>query len=193
MDIGTLIAAAKEGDDSRVRALIAAHPGLKSARLPSGESPIMAALYRGHLHVVDTLVELGTELDLFASAATGHLEGLRRALQQPGAVNAFAYDGWTPLHLAAFFGQLDAARLLLDAGADVEAVSHNGMRNTPLHAATAGKHEPIALLLLQRGANPHVLDAGGFSARRIADENQLSQVVAWLEARPGARPASKDG
>lgn len=153
----------------------------------------MAALYRGHLHVVATLVELGTELDLFASAATGHLEGLRRALQQPGAVNAFAYDGWTPLHLAAFFGQLDAARVLLDAGADVEAVSHNGMQNTPLHAATAGKHEPIALLLLQRGANPHVLDAGGFSARRIADENQLSQVVAWLEARPGARPASKDG
>lgn len=153
----------------------------------------MAALYRGHLHVVATLVELGTELDLFACAATGHLDGLRRALQQPGAVNAFAYDGWTPLHLAAFFGQLDAARVLLDAGADVEAVSHNGMQNTPLHAATAGKHEPIALLLLQRGANPHVLDAGGFSARRIADENQLSQVVAWLDARPGARPASEDG
>ena len=75
-------------------------------------------------------------------------------------LNAFAYDGWTPLHLAAFFGHLDAARALIDAGADIDAFSRNGLTNTPLHAATAGRHGDVALLLVEHGADGLVLDAG---------------------------------
>ena len=86
-------------------------------------------------------------------------------------MNAFAFDGWTPLHLAAFFGQLDAVRILLDSGADLRAVSRNSMKNTPLHAATAGKHEQIARLLLEHGADPHAIDAGGYTPAKIAAEN----------------------
>ena len=137
----------------------------------------MAALYRGHHAVVDALIELGADVDLFVAAATGRLPELSRALAHPGAVNAYAYDGWTPLHLAAFFGQLEAARQLLNAGADVHAVSRNSLQNTPLHAASAGKHAAIALLLLERGADPEAIDGGGFTARRIAAENQLTAVV----------------
>lgn len=166
-----LIDAAKAGDEQRVRALIAADPTLAASRLPGGESPLMTALYRGHRHVVAALVELGAELDVFASAATGNVLHLHRELRRAGAANAYAYDGWTPLHLAAFFGQLEAARLLLDAGAKLDAVSRNSLANTPLHAAAAGKHPAVATLLLHRGANPHAVDAGGFTPLRIAVEN----------------------
>jgi ankyrin repeat protein len=171
--IEDLIDAAKSGDLARVRSLIAVHPHVAVQRLPSGESPLMAALYRGHRDVVAALIDLGAELDVFASAATGHLAALEQAVQQPDALIAVAYDGWTPLHLAAFFGQLEAARLLLDAGADVAAVSRNSLKNTPLHAAAAGKHRRVALLLLERGADPHARDAGGFTPRAIAAENGL--------------------
>ena len=47
---------------------------------------------------------------MFAAAATGRTDDLRRALKDTVAAGAYAYDGWTPLHLAAFFGRLEAAR-----------------------------------------------------------------------------------
>ena len=172
--IEALIDAAKSGDEPRVRAIVVSDPALAAGRLPSGESPLMAALYRGHTGVVATLIELGADLDLFASAATGHVEGLRRALETADPVNAYAYDGWTPLHLAAFFGRLDAARVLLDAGADPHAISRNSLRNTPLHAAAAGRHEAVARLLLDRGADPHAVDAGGYTPSAIALENGIA-------------------
>jgi ankyrin repeat protein len=182
VELVALVDAAKTGDEARVRELLAADPRLAVQRLPTGESPLMAALYRGHLAIVDVLVELGAEVDVFAAAATGRLPELAEALGQPGAISAYSYDGWTPLHLAAFFGQLDAARLLVEAGADLQAVSRNSNANTPLHAATAGKHQAVALMLLEQGADPAVADGGGYTPSRIALENHLTDVVRAMTA-----------
>ena len=183
VELEALIDAAKSGDLDGLRRLLDADSTLAVQRLPSGESPLMAALYRGHHAIVDALVEAGAEVDVFAAAATGRLTHLERALTVPGAVTAHSYDGWTPLHLAAFFGQLGAARLLLNAGAEVGAVSRNSLKNTPLHAATAGKHSRVALRLLEAGADPEVVDSGGHTPERIATENKLSAVVAAITAK----------
>lgn len=171
------------GDVLHVRELVRSNPELLTLRLSSGESPMMAALYRGQSAVVNELVQLGADLDIFAAAATGRLEPLRSGLAVPDAVHSYSYDGWTPLHLAAFFGHLAAARELITAGADVGAVSRNGLANTPLHAATAGKHSDVALLLLEAGADARVLDSGGHTAERIAAENQLVAVVKAMASR----------
>jgi uncharacterized protein len=175
-EIDTLIDLVKAGELGKVRALLSANFLLASQRLPSGESPLMAALYRGHHDIVDAVIDAGAEIDVFAAAATGRMEDLRRRLSD-ATVNSYAYDGWTPLHLAAFFGHLDAARLLLDSGADVNSVSQNSLTNTPLHAATAGRHSDLALLLLSSGAVIDVVDAGGYTPLQIATQNQLQAVV----------------
>jgi len=91
-----LVEAAKTGDLLKVRELIRASPALANTRLASGESPIMAALYRGHRDVVHELVESIGTVDVFAAAALGRLDDLREALRRPGAVNDVAYDGWMP-------------------------------------------------------------------------------------------------
>jgi ankyrin repeat protein len=181
-DLTTLIEAIKAGNVDRVKAIVASDPALASARLPSGESPLMTALYRGHFNLVAVLLNAGAELDVFAAAALGRVDALKPALADPQS-SGHAYDGWTPLHLAAFFGQIAAVRLLLEAGADVNTVSHNSLANTPLHAATAGKHSEVALLLLANGADLHIVDGGGYTSLQIATQNQLTAVVAALSGK----------
>ena len=178
-----LIDAVKAGDASTVTRIVSSDAQLASGRLPSGESPVMAALYRGHHAVVDVLIAAGAEIDVFVAAATGRVDDLRHTLTDPSHLERHSYDGWTPLHLAAFFGNLEAARALLDLGADVLAVSANSLANTPLHAATAGKHAGVALLLFSRGGDPLATDAGGYTPLTIASQNDLSSVVAAMSGR----------
>jgi ankyrin repeat protein len=188
-----LLEAVKAGHLPQVRRLLASDSELAALRMPSGETPVMAALYRGHLPVVEALIEAGAPLDVFASAALGRMEAIERILRDsPEAVNAFAYDGWTPLHLAAFFGRRAASVRLLQAGAKVAAESRNGMRNTPLHAALAGNRPDIGLLLIEHGAPVAARDAGGHTPLHIAAENGSVDVVKALLAR-GADPHAVDG
>jgi ankyrin repeat protein len=177
--IDALVELAKSGELGRVRALLASNFLLASQRLPSGESPLMAALYRGHHDIVEALIDAGAEIDIFAAAATGRMADLRRELNREGAT-VYAYDGWTPLHLASFFGRLEIAGVLLENAADVHAVSRNSTQNTPLHAATAGKHSDVALLLMANGADPLRPDAGGYTPLEIAKQNQLDAVIAAI-------------
>jgi uncharacterized protein len=190
-DVTALIDAAKVGDESKVRELLRKDASLANARTSAGESVIMAALYRGHRDVIQTALDLGARVDVFAAAALGRLPDLDSALADPAAVNGQSYDGWTPLHLASFFGQRDAAEKIVDAGARVSALSTNSLKNTPLHAAAAGGHTDIALLLIERGADVTIPDSGGHTPLHIAAENGLVEVVNALLAR-GADPLAVD-
>ena len=98
----------------------------------------MAALYRGHHdlagEIADAIVGAGKALDVFAAAALGRGAALDAALGNPGVVNSYAYDGWTPLHLAAS-GHREAAERLFAAGAALSAKVH---QLDEQHAAPCG-------------------------------------------------------
>ena len=182
-----LIEAAKAGDRSRVKEILSDRAAA-GARAESGESALMAALYRGHREIAndiaDAQIAAGDPLDVFAAAALGRDGQLTGALADPAAVGAFAYDGWTALHLAAFFGHLEATARLLEAGASLAAVSRNSLTNTPLHAAVAGGHVEVALFLIARGADVDAADAGRHTPLHIAAEaGYLPVVEALLAAR----------
>jgi ankyrin repeat protein len=184
--IEALIEAAKLGDEAAVRAIVGRAPALVRQRLPSGESALMAAVYRGHQSVVEALIGLGADVDVFAASATGRLADLARALDS-GVLHSYSFDGWTPLHLASFFGHREAVATLLDAGARVDAISRNSLRNTPLHAAAAGRHTGVALLLLERGADASIPDSGDCTALKIAEENGLAAVIEAIQRRSERR------
>jgi ankyrin repeat protein len=190
-----LIEAVKAGDLERARRILGDSPAAAAAANAAGETPVMAALYRGHedlaAEIADAIVAANLPLGVFASAALGRTEELAAALAAPGAVNAYAYDGWTPLHLAAFFGRRAAAERLLEAGAALDATSANSLTNTPLHAAVAGGRTDVALLLIERGAEVKTPDSGGHTALHIAAESGNAAVVEALLAR-GADPHAVD-
>jgi ankyrin repeat protein len=190
-----LIDAARAGDVARARQILKESPGAAAAPDASGETPLMAALYRGHqdlaAEIADAMVGANSPLDVFAAAALGRVEALESALARSSAVNSYAYDGWTPLHLAAFFGSREAAEHLIAAGAALNTTSTNSMRNTPLHAAVAGGRTDVALLLIERGADVSVADSGQHTPLHIAAENGNAAVVEALLAR-GADPHAVD-
>ena len=189
-DAAAVVEAIKNGDMGAAQKILREHPSLGIERLPSGETALMTALYRGHRDLAASIAAASRGLDVFAAAATGEIEPLRAAITA-GHANDVAYDGWTPLHLAAFFGQAAAAGHLADGGAALDAISRNSIRNTPLHAATAGGHTDIALLLIDRGANVNLVDAGRHTPLHIAAENGLADVVRALLNR-GADPFAVD-
>jgi ankyrin repeat protein len=189
-----LLEAARAGDARRARELLAADPAIASAASASGETPLMAAVYRGHRELADELADAHERvkpLDVFAAAALGRVDALEAAVARDGFVNGYAYDGWTPLHLAAFFGRREAAERLLAGGASLSSVSRNSLRNMPMHAAVAGGHVDVALMLIEHGADVHAADSGGHTPLHIAAEAGYVPIVRALLER-GADPHAVD-
>lgn len=76
-------------------------------------------------------------------------------------------EGDTPLHVMAWREDLYGAKVLIDGGADVNAVGDMG--ETPLHIALTNKNEELAELLLKSGANPNISSEFEETAREKAE------------------------
>ncbi len=132
----------------------------------------MLARYRLDRAVTDALLQADPELDVFEATALGYVDRLRARLDEdPAAVAACSADGYTALHFAAFFGKAEAARILLEAGAEVNAVADNEMRVQPLHSAAASRHLEVCRLLLAAGADVNARQVGGFAPLHAAARN----------------------
>lgn len=182
------------GDDTdRVRELLAADPSLAAS--DGADSPILTALYRGRAESLELLLNARPPVTAFEAAALGIDELVAGFLaEEPGLATTFTADGFTMLHMAAYFGHVTVATLLLDSGADIAAVSQDDAEGTPLHAAVAGRHHGMAWLLLARGAPVNAQQGGGFTALHVAarfGDHPLVQLLIvngadpWLQADNG--------
>lgn len=138
-------------------------------------SDVLQALYRGDQASVDQLLAADPELDVFESAGVGRVDRLQALLDEdPTLANAWAEDGFQPLGLASFFGHLEAARLLVERGAEVNSASRNDFKVMPLHSAVAEKDPEtryeIAKLLLEHGADPNARQQDDYTPLMAADQ-----------------------
>jgi uncharacterized protein len=140
-------------------------------------SELLQAIYRGDTARAEELLADQPELDVFEAAAVGKTERLCELLDQdPSLANAWAEDGFQPLGLASFFGHVEAARLLVDRGAEVNSASRNVMKVMPLHGAAAtpdpeSRYE-LAKLLLEQGADPNARQQDEFTPLMAADQHR---------------------
>jgi ankyrin repeat protein len=178
------IDAIKAGEFERVKAMVSAEPTLIDARSRTGESAILTAVYHRQKEIVNLLVARGVAMSLFEACAAGEVERVERLIESdPSTVNTFSADGWTPLHLAAFFGHTRIAELLLAHQADVAARSRNSNGNTPLHAALAGNHKMAAGLLIGHGGDVNATDAAGWRPLHLAASNNNLDAIKALIAQ----------
>jgi len=183
LDPAAFLDAIKTGDFERVKTLLSADPQLVASRSAAGESAILTAVYRGHKDIVNLLVARGAEMTIFEAAAAGEVERVERLIANNAAVNGVSADGWTPLHLASFFGHARIVELLLAHGADVAATSTNSNGNTPLHAALAANHTFVAGLLLGAGSDVNAADAAGWRPLHLAAANNSLDTMKTLIAQ----------
>jgi ankyrin repeat protein len=194
-EVETLLEAIKAGQADRVREIVEREPASASGRTQRGESPVLTAAYYGRDEILRVLAERAS-LDVFEAAVVGALGRLSALLSKvPALVRARSYDGWTPLHLAAFFGQPAAAERLLQAGADPLAVSDNSTANQPLHAALAGREDRrVVELLIAGGADVRARAAAGYTPLHLAASRGNQELIDLL-LKSGADPnvMSDDG
>lgn len=112
--------------------------------------------------------------DLFRAAQSGDAAKLQELLEvNPALANTENEEGLTPLGYAAHFGRMEAVKVLVENGADIQAVSHSKVpyipSNTALHAAIAGEGAvDVIQFLLERGARTDIFDSNGHTCLHTA-------------------------
>jgi uncharacterized protein len=158
-------------------------------------SEAMQALYAGERERGEALLEPGQET-VFEAAAFGRVARLEELLAaDPELVRSWSEDGFTPLHLACFAGGAEATRLLVERGADLEALSTASFAKVrPLGTAAFARDHESARVLLEAGADPNGPGEGGFTPLHTAAQNgDVELVRLLLEHGADADAAASDG
>jgi ankyrin repeat protein len=187
--------AIRAGDVDRLRRLVSENAARASAVGDAGISALMFALYHRRQGLVDVLLAAHPEVNVFDAAALGDAASVASRIDRyPGFLRARAADGFTLLHLAAFFGRSEVVDLLLARGADVNAVADNPMRVTPLHSAAAAGQAAAVEALLRAGADPDARQGGGWTALHqaaLTGDLPVARLLLSFDADPSV--AADDG
>lgn len=161
--------AVKSGDIDQLKSILATDPAAASSRNEQGLSLLTWAAYFRRRDMVDVVLGANPPLDVFDAALAGRTGRVAELLAaEEGLALAFSPDGFTALHLAAFFGHDAVAQVLLDNGAAPDAISKNQMSLRPLHTAATFSSRGVARLLLENGADVDARQQGGFAAIHAA-------------------------
>ncbi|XP_036841754.1 ankyrin-3 isoform X12 [Oncorhynchus mykiss] len=195
-----LYMAAQENHIEVVRFLLE-HNSSQSMATEDGFTPLAVALQQGHDQVVSLLLENDTKgkvrlpaLHIAArkddtKAAALLLQNDRNAdVESKMMVNKTTESGFTPLHIAAHYGNINVATLLLNRGGAVDFMARNDI--TPLHVASKRGNSNMVKLLLDRGSKIDAKTKDGLTPLHCGARSGHEQVVEILLDR-GAPILSK--
>jgi ankyrin repeat protein len=128
------------------------------------------------------------EKKFFQAVKNGDIDFVSLQIAEtPGLVMAIDRDRSTALHWAAWKGHSEMIRLLVGAGADLEAHNENShWGTTPLHAAAHGNRKDAAKTLIDLGANVDAVKLGGQGTPLQETEVHNATAVAKILREAGA-------
>ncbi|XP_071600201.1 ankyrin-2 isoform X36 [Heliangelus exortis] len=166
----------------------------QSTATEDGFTPLAVALQQGHNQAVAILLENDTKgkvrlpalhiaarKDDTKSAALLLQNDHNADVQSKMMVNRTTESGFTPLHIAAHYGNINVATLLLNRGAAVDFTARNGI--TPLHVASKRGNTNMVKLLLDRGGQIDAKTRDGLTPLHCAARSGHDQVVELLLER----------
>ncbi|XP_032989496.1 ankyrin-2 isoform X46 [Rhinolophus ferrumequinum] len=166
----------------------------QSTATEDGFTPLAVALQQGHNQAVAILLENDTKgkvrlpalhiaarKDDTKSAALLLQSDHNADVQSKMMVNRTTESGFTPLHIAAHYGNVNVATLLLNRGAAVDFTARNGI--TPLHVASKRGNTNMVKLLLDRGGQIDAKTRDGLTPLHCAARSGHDQVVQLLLER----------
>ena len=172
--------AIEKGNTAKVGELFKQNPALIKARTKKGTTPVMLAMFNRHKEIAE-LLAIGIETNIFEATALGRIERVRELLKKdPTLVKAFSPEGFTALH--GNLNHTDVVELLIDKGADINAVSKNAFLATPLQSAVAMGWTDAAKLLIARNANVNCRgEEGGTPLHEVAGNGQIELAQLLLD------------
>ncbi|XP_025069688.1 oxysterol-binding protein-related protein 1 isoform X4 [Alligator sinensis] len=129
------------------------------------------------------------EQQLLHDARNGNSEEVRQLLENmdkgiiPLNINCKGRSksnlGWTPLHLACYFGHANVVEDLLKAGADLNVL--NNMGDTPLHRAAYTGRKEVVMLLLQYNGDTSIVNGSGQTAKDVTHNKEIRNMLEAVE------------
>ena len=166
-----LMMAARTGNPSAVKVLLDHGARVEAREWELGENALMWAASENHADVVKLLVTHGADVN----SRSNHLSFPRDQFGLEGVPTFLPKGEWTPLMYAARDGATDAARVLAESGADLNAVDPENA--TALLRAITNSHYDTAAVLIEHGADTNIPDAAGMGPLYAAvDMSTLGEV-----------------
>ena len=186
---GEIHTAAAAGDLNKVRALIEADQTLLESKDTDGNTPLISACWGPpsaipQVAVANYLIDKGADINAKNNRGgtslyftTKDFDLCQRLIAKGADVNIQAFDDYTPLHQAAFRGNLKTAKLLIDHGADV---NFRGRIGTAIQRIITSKTESgmeMVKLLLENGATLQKFSFGN-------TELHLAAIIGYADVIP---------
>ena len=164
-----VLSAVREKDLETLDALLEEHPEWVETRDPNGVSLLLYAVYCNNTEAVELIRARREKLDVFEASAIGEMDTLAECHERDaGAFRRIAPDGFTAVHLAAFFRRLAALEFILEHGGDANLPAAAPSMVRPIHSAAASRDADAVCLVLQHGADPDLKQQGGHTALHAA-------------------------
>ena len=172
-----LMIAARSGDTASIELLVDRGADVNTTERERGQTALMWAAAQQHADVARVLVE--QDADLHARTKVWHqLENTAGNTNTSGNFK-MAHGGSTPLLFVARNGDLDTARVLIEAGADPNDIAAAG--TSALVIAAHSGNGPLGVYLLEQGADPNLAEAGYTALHAAVLRSQVELVEALLD------------